>query len=160
MRSTIGILSKLQCYVNINILINLYYSLIYPFLIYGIIVWGNTYPTTLQPLYISQKKVLRIITFSRFDEHSTPLFKLLNIIKLCDLVPFHISIIMFKFHNNLILHFYFQLMPFLLKQEMFINIILEPQQIDHTTCLEQELIMDCSTFNFMVQKCGTLQQKI
>ena len=93
---------KLRYYVNINILINLYYSLVYPFLTYGIIVWGNTYPTTLQPLYISQKKVMRIITFSRFDEHSTPLLKLLNIIKLCDLVQLHISTFMYKFHNNLL----------------------------------------------------------
>ena len=34
--------------------------------------------------------------------HSTPLFKLLNIIKLCDLVQLHISIFMYKFHNNLL----------------------------------------------------------
>ena len=98
-------LSKLRYYViNINILINLCYSLIYPFLNYGIIVWGNTYPTTLQPLYIyiSQKKVLRIITFSGFDEHSTLLFKMLNIIKLCDLVQLHNSIFTFEFHNNLL----------------------------------------------------------
>ena len=101
-KRSIGILLKLRYYVNINILINLYYSLVYPFLTYGIIVWGNTYPTTLQPLYISQKKVMRIITFSRFDEHSTPLFKLLNIIKLCDLVQLHISTFMYKFHNNLL----------------------------------------------------------
>ena len=52
--------------------------------------------------HISQKKVMRIITFSRFDEHSTPLFKLLNIIKSCDLVQLHISIFMYKFHNNLL----------------------------------------------------------
>ena len=70
--------------------------------IVGIIVWGNTYPATLQPLYISQKKVMRIITFSRFDEHTTPLFMLLNIIKLCDLVQLHISIFKYKFHNNLL----------------------------------------------------------
>ena len=28
----------------------------YPFLTYGLIVWGNTYSTTLQPLSIMQKK--------------------------------------------------------------------------------------------------------
>ena len=40
---------------------------------------------------------MRFITFSRFDEHSTPLFKLLNI-KLCDLIQLLISIFMYKFH--------------------------------------------------------------
>ena len=43
-----------------------------------------------------------IITFSRFDEYSTPILKLLNIIKLCDVVQLHISMFMFKFHNNLL----------------------------------------------------------
>ena len=93
-------MSKLRHYVNIDILTNLYYSLIYPFLTYGIIIWGNTYSTTLQPLYILQKKAVRFMTFSTFDEHSTPLFRLLEIMKLYDLVTFHIALFMHKFHNN------------------------------------------------------------
>ena len=126
--------------------------------IVGIIVWGNTYPTTLQPLYISQKKVMRIITFSRFDEHTTPLFMLLNIIKLCDLVQLHISIFTYKFHNNLLPSLFWCF--FYWKKEMSIVIILELQQMNHITCPEQELIMDYSTFAFRDQKCGTLLQKI
>ena len=54
-KRSVGILSKLRHYVNIDILTNLYYSLIHPFPTYGIIIWGNTYSTTLQPLYILQK---------------------------------------------------------------------------------------------------------
>ena len=62
----------------------------YPFLMYGSIAWGNTYQTTIQPLYLLQKKVVRIITFSEFDEHSSPLFKQLNFVKIFDLVTFKI----------------------------------------------------------------------
>ena len=101
-KRSIGILSKLRYYVNCNVLVNLYYSLIYPFLIYGILAWGNTYTTTLNPLYILQKKATRIITFSKFDDHSSPLFKQLNIIKLNDLVTLHISIFMHKYYNHLL----------------------------------------------------------
>ena len=101
-KRSIGILSKLRYYVNISVLTNLYYALIYPFFIYGITAWGNTYPTTLKPVCTLQKKAMHIMTFSRFDEHSGPLFKSLNIIKLSDLVTFHIAIIMFKFHNQLL----------------------------------------------------------
>ena len=89
-KRSIGILSKLRYHVSELILINLYYALIYPFLIYGITIWGNTYPSTLQHLYILQKKAIRIITFSKYDEHSSPLFKRLNIMKLHDLVSFHL----------------------------------------------------------------------
>ena len=42
------------------------------------------------------------MTFSSFDEHSTPLFRLLAIIKLSDLVTLHIALFMYKFHNKLL----------------------------------------------------------
>ena len=40
------------------------------------------------------------------------------------------------------------------------NTLLELQQINHITCLEQELIMDYSKFAFTDQKCGTLAKNI
>ena len=70
--------------------------------VYGIIIWGNTYKTTLQPIFILQKRAMRLITFSRFDEHSSPLFKSLEIIKFLDLVTFHLAIFMYKYHNQLL----------------------------------------------------------
>ena len=50
-KRSVGMLSKIRYYVDINVLSNLYHALIYPFLIYGKIAWGNTYSTTLQPLF-------------------------------------------------------------------------------------------------------------
>ena len=99
---SIGILSKICYYVNTNTLINLYYSLVYPFFIYGLIVWGNTYNSTLNPLYFLQKRALRIMTFSKFHEHSSPLFKQTRITKFHDLVVFLIAIFVHKYHNNLL----------------------------------------------------------
>ena len=51
-KRSVGILSKLRYYVNTDILCNLYFALIYPLLIYGIVSWGNTYQTTLQPIIV------------------------------------------------------------------------------------------------------------
>lgn len=45
---------------------------------------------------------MRLITSSRFDEHSSPLFKSLEIIKFLDLVTFHLAIFMYKYHNQLL----------------------------------------------------------
>ena len=87
-RRGIGVLSKLRYYVGLSILLSLYYALIYPFLTYGIIIWGNTYKTTLQPIFILQKREMRLITFSRFDEYCSPLKKSLEIIKFLELVIF------------------------------------------------------------------------
>ena len=101
-KRNIGLLSKLRHYVNTVTLKNMYYSLIHPFVIYGIIAWGNTYETTLKPIFVLQKKALRIITFSSFDHPSSSLYKSLNIIKLPDLVKLTVAIFMYKYHNRLL----------------------------------------------------------
>ena len=87
------ILSKLRYYaVNSDILVKL--CLIYLFLTYDLIPWGNTYSSTTQPLFILQKRAMRVMTFSKFHEHSCPIFKHLNIVKLCmpDLVFLNIAV--------------------------------------------------------------------
>ena len=68
-KRSIGMLSKIRNYVTPKVLTQLYYSLIYPYLTYGIAIWGNTYKSTLYPIVTLQKRAVRIITFSNFDEH-------------------------------------------------------------------------------------------
>ena len=63
----------------------LYCSLFFSFISYGIPVLGLTHKTTLEPLYKLQKKVVRAITFSGRDTHSTPLFHQLQLLKLNDI---------------------------------------------------------------------------
>ena len=92
------------------------------------------------------------MTFSSFDEHSTPLFRLLAIIKLSDLVTLHIALFMYKFHNKL-LPCYFD--TFLIQCLTFITIIHEVQQINLITCLELELIMEFLIFAFKDLRYGT-----
>ena len=54
-------------------LTNLYYSFAYPYLINCNHVWGNSYPTNLEKLYLVQKKLIRIITCSPYRAHTKPL---------------------------------------------------------------------------------------
>ena len=79
----------------------LYYALIYPFLTYRILIWGNTYETTLKALFILQKKAVLMIAFSKLDSCSSPLFKSLGLIKFFDFALFQIFMYK-KFHNNLL----------------------------------------------------------
>ena len=74
----------------------------YSFLTYCIIAWGNTYQTSLRPLFVLQKKAIRIITFFRFFEYTSPLFKHLYVIKLFDEVTVHNAVFMYKFKNQLL----------------------------------------------------------
>ena len=69
---------------------------------YGIIAWGNTYSTTLQPLLILQKRAIRLMTFTSFHEPSSPIFRTLNIIKLDDLISYHIAVFMYRLNNSLL----------------------------------------------------------
>ena len=76
---TVGILSKVRHFVSKHILVVLYYSLIYPFLTYGVHVWGLTFPSFLTQLFIIQNRAIRIISFYEPKSHSETLFKSLNL---------------------------------------------------------------------------------
>ena len=96
----IGILRKLRYLVSQQVLVPLYYTLIYPFLTYSLITWGNTYPTTLQLLITLLKKAVRIITFSDFNSHSSPLFRKLGLLKLGDLIYLDSALFMHDYYSN------------------------------------------------------------
>ena len=98
----IGVLSKIRYYVTRKVLHQLYYSIIYLFLTYGLSIWGNTYSSTLKPLTTLQKRAIRTIIFSKSDEHSEPLFKELEILKLTDLVTLHNALLMYHYYYNLL----------------------------------------------------------
>mgnify|MGYP007058289051 FL=1 len=99
---TVGVISKLRYNVNVDILTMLYYSLIYPFLIYGVQVWGLTYPTYLKPVTTLQKRVVRIMTFSEPMSHSEPLFKSLNLLKFNDIIHSEILSFVYQWFHKLI----------------------------------------------------------
>ena len=60
----------------------LYYTLIYPYLTYGIMSWGTAYQTKLHKMRISQNNCIRSIFFANKREGATPYFRLLGILKL------------------------------------------------------------------------------
>ena len=51
----------------------IYYSIIYPHIIYVIIVWGGTYGTHLNKLEVSLNKVVRLILGVGYDDNHIPL---------------------------------------------------------------------------------------
>ena len=61
---SIGIINKTRNFLNKNTLRNLYYTFIYPYLIYCIEIWGNTNDIHLDPLIKIHKKSIRVISFS------------------------------------------------------------------------------------------------
>ena len=54
---------------------------------------GYVYQSTLQPLFTLQKEAIRIIIFSSFTEDLSPLFKDLNVIKLCFFIALQLAVL-------------------------------------------------------------------
>ena len=50
----------------------IHYALIYPYLINGNLIWGNTYKSRVQKLLNVQKKIIRLMTFKSYLEHTEP----------------------------------------------------------------------------------------
>ena len=98
----IGIMSKASKYLQRKSLLTLYYSYIYPYMIYCIEAWGNASNCHLDQLYKIQKKVIRLISFTNYDISSATTFKKLEILPLNKLVYNRIGIMMYKYFNNLL----------------------------------------------------------
>ena len=67
-------------------LLDLYYSFAYPYLIYCVELWGHSGDRILHPLFLVQKNIVRIITFSAFLAHTAPIFLKLVLLPLCKIV--------------------------------------------------------------------------
>ena len=50
---------------------------------YCVELWGYSNDTILRPLFLLQKKIIRIIFFSPFLAHTRPIFLKLNLLPLC-----------------------------------------------------------------------------
>ena len=90
----IGILCKMKNFMP---------PFIVPHLTYGILVWGSN----TSYLFKLQKKAIRTITKSKYNEHTEPLFKMLNLLKIQDL--FKLTVLKFYYNKcHTLLPAYFQ----------------------------------------------------
>ena len=93
---TVGIMYKLRDIVPEFILLKLYYSLIYPYIIYCNTIWGGTNYRYISPLIILQKRAIRIISGADYLAHTNPLFIQSDILKVIDIHNYLLAIHMFK----------------------------------------------------------------
>ena len=64
----IGVMFKARTYLDRRSLINLYNAYIYPYLIYCVESWCNAAKCHLDQLYILHTKIVRLITFSNYNQ--------------------------------------------------------------------------------------------
>ena len=87
---------KARRHLDKKSLLSLYYSYIYPYLTYCIEVWGCAAKSHLQSLFLLQKKIVRIMTFAPYLEHSAPIFKFLELLPIEKVFISRVAIVMFK----------------------------------------------------------------
>ena len=76
--------------------INLYYNLVFLYLISCNEVWGNASAVHLEPIIKIPNRAIRTITFSTYLSPSEPIFQSLNILNFGKLVIQRVSLLIFK----------------------------------------------------------------
>jgi len=71
---SIGVISRIAYLLPSNIRLNLYYSLMYPYLSYCNIVWASNYTSRLRGLSVLQRRAVRIVAGRSSTSHTINTF--------------------------------------------------------------------------------------
>lgn len=97
---TCGILYRVRQNLTSEALRSLYYSLCYPYLIYCLPIWGCTWPTIVNNVYVAQKKIIRTMAYKGKYDSTDLLFKELNILKFDLLLKYFTALTIYKYVND------------------------------------------------------------
>jgi len=98
----IGIISRIRHVLQRPILMNLYNTLILPYLSYCNIVWASNYHSHLTRLTILQKRIVRIICGLKYNQSTSTYFKKLRIMSLLNINNMQTGIFMYRFQYMLL----------------------------------------------------------
>ena len=96
---SIAILRFVRYYYPQNVLKMIYMSLVYSHINYCNLIWGAAEDGIIEPLFILQKKAIRIITKSHYLEHTTPLFGSLKLLTVYQVYTLNCSLFIYKCLN-------------------------------------------------------------
>ena len=96
----VSIMNRVKHGLINSALYSLYCTLILSYLNYCCEIWGNTYKSRIHPLYIMQKRAIRICGNSDYGAHTSPIFDQLKTLCLPDMVNFKNMVFMYKVFNN------------------------------------------------------------
>ena len=98
---------KLRPFLPLQVMRNVYYSLIYSHIIYAIEVWGSAFKTEHNKILILQKRVMRFLTFTDVFpaipgplSSTDPIFVKLNSLKVEDIYKYQVGKFVYKCLNR------------------------------------------------------------
>ena len=96
----IFIIYKIRKFIPLKELIQIYYCLIYPNLIYCVSVWGSCYESTLKPLKTLQNRLVRAISGVGYRASAQPVYQRYKLLKLDQINKYMTGAYVFKSLNN------------------------------------------------------------
>ena len=95
---SVRIIAEMRHCIPQHLLLNLFHSLISPYLNYGICAWGNCLQAYLNKLLVLQKRALCLIYFAKPRDHAIPFFIESNCLPLQSLFFQQSSYLMYDVH--------------------------------------------------------------
>jgi len=92
------VLNQFKHFLPIYILRTLYFTLVHTHLNYGILTWGCNSNSIVK----IQKKSLRIISDSKYNAHTSPLFSALDLLTVHDIYQLNVLKFYYKYSNNML----------------------------------------------------------
>ena len=99
LNSGIYVLNKVKNILSISLLTTIYYSMIHPYISYGILLWGSAYMKHIKGMEILQKRAIRHIYQVNSRTSTLPLFLAREILKVQDIFKLQLTIFMYKYYN-------------------------------------------------------------
>ena len=97
---SIGIICKLRHFTPFSTLLNIYQSLIFPYLSHGLVAWGQAAKSHMEKILVLQKRVLRLVNFANFSSHAVPYFVSSKVLPIYLLYYKLTSLLMLDVHSN------------------------------------------------------------
>ena len=95
-----GVLYRIRNSLTTEALSSVHYTLCYPHLIYGVCIWACMWPSFLNKVTVTQKKILRCMFFKRKFDTTEPIFTDHKILKFSYIHKYFLFLFMFKIIRN------------------------------------------------------------
>ena len=120
----VGILNKLKHFLPLKTKVLIYSSLILSHLNYGILAWGYQCDRVIK----LQKRAVRILSLSKYNAHTEPIFKNLKLLKVTDILKLQELKFYYKFRHS-------RLPQYLMNLPLHPNITIH----DHATRIQNDI---------------------
>jgi hypothetical protein len=94
--SSLYAINSSKRYLTSKHLLMLYNSIVYPYLSYGILLWGSTFKSYLNKINVMQKKAIRCIAHAPYNSHTDAIFNRYNVLKFSDIYHLYLGKYMFQ----------------------------------------------------------------